>query len=398
MMSALLSVRERTESKRPLEEEVERRWWALPRGTLLPLDNGEVYQLLFAGRSGGNKGPDIRDAVLQPAPTTSLLAPASLRQVLQTRRLCGDVEFHVRSSDWRAHHHERDSRYNQVILHIVLYCDDPRPTTRQDGYIIPTCTLADLTDTDNQHKHCQGPIWPCQTLTLPSEQREQILHQAGLLRFEGKCERFIEQLRATTKENYDGVLLPALAEALAYGRDRAFFLAAGTRLLGLTGPIPEPEGRSSVPSPLDANRLRVFARLVEQARIVPLWHHLCIILSSQSTQADENSSILHKLQEVFTRQGLSVARTDILVCNVILPFGAAIALLTRDPELYTRTRALYMEHPGLPSNRVTRMMSAQLQLTDEPAATCQQQGLHYIYQHTCRTKDCVRCIIGHRGL
>lgn len=88
----------------------------------------------------------------------------------------------------------------------------------------------------------------------------------------------------------------------------------------------------------------------------------------------------------------------ILICNVVLPFGAAIALLERDTELHTHTRALYMEHPGLPSNRVTRMMSAQLQLTNEPAETCQQQGLHYIYQHTCRTKDCVCCIIGHRGL
>ncbi|EFH87200.1 DUF2851 family protein [Ktedonobacter racemifer] len=100
----------------PDEIEVARRWWRLPLDTLLPLDTGETYQLLFAGRPGGSKGPDIRDAVLRPLASSSPLAPAGLRQVLQAPRLCGDVEFHVRASDWYAHHHESDRRYNQVAI------------------------------------------------------------------------------------------------------------------------------------------------------------------------------------------------------------------------------------------------------------------------------------------
>ncbi len=47
------------------EEELARRWWALPHNMYLPLSNGESCQLLYAGRPGGAPGPDIRDAVLR---------------------------------------------------------------------------------------------------------------------------------------------------------------------------------------------------------------------------------------------------------------------------------------------------------------------------------------------
>ena len=46
------------------EEEIARRWQALPLHMYLPLSNGESCQLLHAGRPGGSLGPDVRDAVL----------------------------------------------------------------------------------------------------------------------------------------------------------------------------------------------------------------------------------------------------------------------------------------------------------------------------------------------
>ncbi len=53
----------------------------------------------------------------------------------------GNVEMHLRSSDWYAHHHETDEKYNTVILHVV-WEDDAR-IFRTDNTKVPTLQLKD---------------------------------------------------------------------------------------------------------------------------------------------------------------------------------------------------------------------------------------------------------------
>ena len=126
-------------SKHEYEEDIARRWWALPLNVNLPLTNGKSCQLIYAGRSGGSPGPDIRDAILSfTSHHSGTDYDATNYQVENT---IGDVEIHIRATDWFAHQHHTDVRYNNVVLHIVLICDHIRPTLRQDGTIIPTCSL-----------------------------------------------------------------------------------------------------------------------------------------------------------------------------------------------------------------------------------------------------------------
>jgi hypothetical protein len=205
---------------------------------------------------------------------------------------------------------------------------------------------------------------------------------------------FVEQLHTLehdTLDNYDRCLLPMLAEGLGYGRDRAFFRAAGLALLGVGPKLPEPLGHTAQPAPLDAQRLRILRRLIEQWRHCGAWQTLHTLLKTVAQQ--DTSQQLQALRSVFCRVGLSVARTDILICNVILPFVAAVALLENETQLFTQAQTLYREHPGLASNRITRLMCDQLRLNAEPIGSCQQQGLHYIYQQTCREKNCTMCIM-----
>src|SRR5207237_2250406 len=105
---------------------------------------------------------------------------------------------------------------------------------------------------------------------------------------------------------------------------------------------------------------------------------------------------LRELRVIFAGSG--TARADILICNIVLPFATAVALIENDSILAQRAQMLYLEHPGLPSNRVTRAMCQQLQLAKEPEGACQQQGLHYIYQQTCREKRCELSIEGKRQI
>lgn len=92
----------------------------------LPADDGHQYQVVFRGRPWGERSPDFQGAIL--AREDGLL-------------LRGDVEIHVRASDWKRHGHGRDPAYNQAICQVVLWQDEPRPIVRQDGTPIPSIEL-----------------------------------------------------------------------------------------------------------------------------------------------------------------------------------------------------------------------------------------------------------------
>ncbi len=51
----------------------------------------------------------------------------------------GNVEIHLKSSDWYAHHHEQDANYNNVILHVVW--EDDASVFRMDNSEISTLEL-----------------------------------------------------------------------------------------------------------------------------------------------------------------------------------------------------------------------------------------------------------------
>ena len=51
----------------------------------------------------------------------------------------GNVEIHVRASDWKRHHHDEDPAYDSVILHVVE--KDDAPVHRINGELIPQVEL-----------------------------------------------------------------------------------------------------------------------------------------------------------------------------------------------------------------------------------------------------------------
>lgn len=373
----------------PVEEDVARAWWKLQPGSHLPLADGRTWQLIFPGRPGGGAGPDVRDAVL-----TSVQGPDEVWKAGQLFRYTGDVEFHRRASEWFTHRHHCDARYNMVILHIVSSCDNTEPIVRHDGQIVPICSILDFplaTTLPVQKKYA----WPChyRLRYLDFRQRDALLLQAGLLRFEQKTLHFLEQLRALADQSldrYDQYLVPGLAEGLGYGRDRVLFQTIGQRLMGGQDQIPEPLGHMASPAPLDARRLRALARLVAHWRSPGIWPEVRSIV--MRSVHDQNKG-LQSLRLFLLQEGISLTRADILIVNVILPFARAVALIEHDRLLEEYALMLYLAHPGLPSNRVTRMMSAQLLLAHEPEGSCRQQGLHHIYRQTCQEKRCEQCLL-----
>ncbi len=76
----------------------------------LQTTSGARLEIIHRGRPAGGPGPDFCDALLR-------LDEGPLRS--------GDVELHVRESDWHAHRHAGDPRYARVILHVVWLADGP---------------------------------------------------------------------------------------------------------------------------------------------------------------------------------------------------------------------------------------------------------------------------------
>ena len=63
--------------------------------------------------------------------------------LLDQLKWVGNVEMHIRSSDWLRHKHHKDEAYNNVILHVVYEND---LTVNQFGFEIPTIELKSVID------------------------------------------------------------------------------------------------------------------------------------------------------------------------------------------------------------------------------------------------------------
>ncbi len=87
-------------------------------------NNGKFISIFNPGIINDSAGPDFNNAKIS----------------IDGIELYGHIEIHINSSDWYNHGHEKDIRYNNVILHIV-WNDDVPSVQRKDGSFIPTIEL-----------------------------------------------------------------------------------------------------------------------------------------------------------------------------------------------------------------------------------------------------------------
>ena len=97
-------------------------------GQTLYTTTGEEIKVLQVGNANQHAGPDFSNAKLIIGKTT----------------WAGNVEIHIKSSDWLLHQHQIDSAYENVILHVVYDADEQ--IYRKDETLIPTLILKGLFD------------------------------------------------------------------------------------------------------------------------------------------------------------------------------------------------------------------------------------------------------------
>lgn len=84
---------------------------------------GERVEIISLGMRNIDAGPDFLNAKVRIGDTV----------------WAGNIEVHIKSSDWALHRHNFDKAYNNVVLHVVKKYDTP--AKREDGSLIPVVEL-----------------------------------------------------------------------------------------------------------------------------------------------------------------------------------------------------------------------------------------------------------------
>lgn len=94
----------------------------------LKTSNGEEIVIVNVGNYLELAGPDFFNAQI----------------IIGNQKWAGNVEIHLKSSDWYVHHHERDANYENVILHVVWEHDTE--IFRKNNSEIPVLELKKYVD------------------------------------------------------------------------------------------------------------------------------------------------------------------------------------------------------------------------------------------------------------
>ncbi|WP_303316181.1 DUF2851 family protein [Flavivirga abyssicola] len=181
----------------------------------LKTTNGEGLIINTTGQHNLNSGPDFFNAQL----------------TIDEQLWAGNVEIHVKSSDWFLHHHELDKAYDNVILHVVWEHDTD--VFRKDHTAIPTLELKDfvskavlsnyeeLFNKENKWINCEHDFENSDDFVLSNW-----LERLYLERLERKS-KTIEQLLKESKNDWEAVLFKMLAKnfGLKVNGDSFFSLA-----------------------------------------------------------------------------------------------------------------------------------------------------------------------------
>jgi hypothetical protein len=160
----------------------------------------ETIQLINAGDHNHNTGPDFFNAQLK----------------IDNQLWAGNVEIHVKSSDWYVHGHEKDSNYDTVILHVVW--EDDVEIFRKDNSLIPTLELKNyvneeiltnyrkLFSTPQKWINCENDIASIDEFLLNNW-----LERLYIERLEQKSD-LIQQLLDDSKNDWEAVLFKMLSK------------------------------------------------------------------------------------------------------------------------------------------------------------------------------------------
>lgn len=173
--------------------------------------SGESLTIVNVGQYLKNSGPDFFNAQI----------------IIGNQKWAGNVEIHVKSSDWYLHNHENDKNYDNVILHVVW--ENDVPVFGKSNTEIPVLCLKDYVSnellnnyqcliTEKKWIFCENQLIEIDEFIL-SNWLERVFFE----RLEKKS-AVIEKLLKDTSYDWEAVLFCLLAKNFGLNTNGEIFL------------------------------------------------------------------------------------------------------------------------------------------------------------------------------
>ena len=363
----------------------------------------------------------------------------------------GNVEIHVRASDWKRHHHDEDPAYDNVVLHVVE--KDDAPVTRINGELIPQVVL----QVSPRFNECYDRLVNAQ-VELPCAARlkevppltvTEWIEALAFERLHGKVDR-VRELYDRYNGSWEDVCYVMLARTLGFGINNDPFerLARATPLRLLhkhSDSILQVEallfGQAGLLSgahseePYCRQLMREYAFLANKFSLRPIegsaWRlfrsrpqnfpYRRIALLAQFIQGGFslmndilNARDTKALRQLFDLElsgywtthysfgksspgagrALSGSSIDIVLINTVAPLYYARGEMTDDYGLTDRAIALLEDIRPEHNSIVAMFRHAGIRCDDALTS----QALIQLRRNYCETRKCIYCRLGHRLL
>lgn len=388
--------------------------------TPLQTTDGRLIEVIHPGTYNADAGPDFFNAKVK----------------IDNTVWAGNIEIHIRASDWHSHKHQLDANYDNVVLHVVYIAD--KPVLYSNGQPVPTLELKSylplhLLKRYQMLQQSQKTV-PCESIMMlpDSEKMELWLMRLLTERIEAKTQRLqllLNQLEQHWEEafyifiaRYFGIKTNSepmewLAKRLpmrilARHKNSLFQLRA--LIFGVSGLIGQDGFEQLMELKSEADLLLhkysiqpLQPQVWKYARTRPanfphvrleqlaLFVYRASHLFSKSMQVDDLQSLtaLYQLKEN-EKQVLSDGTLQLLLINAVLPAIFLYGKHMNQPELCERALNFYDEL--LPeNNNITRYWKHKgidIQTAAHSQAVLQLNSAY------CEQLKCLQCIIGHHSL
>lgn len=389
----------------------------LPLKTLMT-ENGQEVEVIDPGLHNHDQGPDFFNAKIRLGGTL----------------WAGNVEVHLRSSDWYRHGHDNDPAYNSVILHVVGEIDEE--VRNAEGKTLPQVQL-DIPQKIRQsyEELCRTEDYPRCHRIIPSVPQLRVHQWMDALLVERLKERseLVAERAERTGGDWERATFVTLSRSFGFGlngdtferwamriplqaagkhRDNLFQIEA--LFLGMAGLIEEVKmvkdeeeierlqqefaflkhkfslGESMQRSDWRLLRTRPqnfpFIRILQ---IAELYHNGKAQMSKLLEAKD-----IKELQQSLTVKGTTASSRRLLIINTVVPLLFAYGRHIGDEDICMRAVRLLEELPA-ENNFILRQWQA---CGLKVGTAADSQALIHLKRQYCDRIDCLRCRFGYEYL